>query len=164
MPIQFMTHCAIAQAPLVALLKSRRYAPAVAANSVTGFDGPSNLAHRRPIRQQALFLCPQFRVMAAVRGRPSGLPGSKFPVRQPAHSCHLKSFDGDSWQLHLNLEYRLMKHANALNPSSNSSRAAAHRAMAMSALHANSSLSTRLARYNQHMSKARTLENAGGAL
>ncbi|SED75293.1 hypothetical protein SAMN04490200_2299 [Pseudomonas proteolytica] len=57
-----------------------------------------------------------------------------------------------------------MKHANALNPSSNSSRAAAHRAMAMSALHANSSLSTRLARYNQHMSKARTLENAGGAL
>ena len=56
-----------------------------------------------------------------------------------------------------------MKHAPALNPSSNSSRAAAHRAMAMSALHANSSLATRLTRYNQHMSKARALEIAGGA-
>lgn len=52
---------------------------------------------------------------------------------------------------------------HALNPSSNSSRAAAHRAMAMSALHANSSLSTRLTRYNKHMSKARALENIGGA-
>lgn len=51
---------------------------------------------------------------------------------------------------------------HALKPSSNSSRAAAHRAMAMSALHANSSLSTRLTRYNQHMSKARALESAGG--
>ena len=27
--------------------------------------------------------------MAAVRGRPSGLPGGVFPVRQPACSCHL---------------------------------------------------------------------------
>ena len=52
---------------------------------------------------------------------------------------------------------------HALNPSSITSRAAAHRAMAMSALRANSSLSTRLTRYNQHMSKARALESAGGA-
>ncbi|WP_150806065.1 hypothetical protein [Pseudomonas fluorescens] len=26
--------------------------------------------------------------MAAVRGRPSGLPVFSVPVRQPAHSCH----------------------------------------------------------------------------
>ena len=50
---------------------------------------------------------------------------------------------------------------HALNPFKN--RAAAHRAMALAALHANSSLATRLARYNAHMSKARTLESAGGA-
>lgn len=49
----------------------------------------------------------------------------------------------------------------ALNPPK--IRAAAHRAMALAALHANSSLSTRLARYNQHMSKARALEAKGGA-
>ncbi|WP_339498090.1 hypothetical protein [Pseudomonas silesiensis] len=42
-------------------------------------------------------------------------------------------------------------------------RAAAHRAMALAALHANSSLATRLARYNAHMAKARTLQAAGGA-
>jgi 5-enolpyruvylshikimate-3-phosphate synthase len=42
-------------------------------------------------------------------------------------------------------------------------RAAAHRAMALAALHANSSLATRLARYNDHMAKARALEATGGA-
>ena len=42
-------------------------------------------------------------------------------------------------------------------------RAAAHRAMALAALHANSSLATRLTRYNTHMAKARALEAAGGA-
>ena len=49
----------------------------------------------------------------------------------------------------------------ALNPSK--FRAAAHRAMALAALHANSSLATRLARYNDHMAKARALETAGRA-
>ena len=48
-----------------------------------------------------------------------------------------------------------------LNPSK--FRAAAHRAMALAALHANSSLATRLARFNNHMAKARALETAGGA-
>jgi hypothetical protein len=51
-----------------------------------------------------------------------------------------------------------MKHA--LNPSK--FRAAAHRAMALAALHANSSLATRIARYNAHMVKARALEATGG--
>lgn len=101
MPPQSMTSCVIAQASRIAPIKSRRYAPSVAANSVTGFGDPIYLAHRRPIRQQALFLCLPFRVMAAVCGRPSGLPGSKFPVRQPAHSCHPKSFGDDQWQLQL---------------------------------------------------------------
>ncbi len=50
---------------------------------------------------------------------------------------------------------------HTLNPSK--FRATAHRAMALAALHANSSLATRLTRYNAHMVKARELENAGGA-
>ncbi|MEA9997194.1 hypothetical protein QN382_03530 [Pseudomonas sp. 10B1] len=37
-------------------------------------------------------------------------------------------------------------------------KANAHRAMAMSALHKNSSLSVRLKRYNAHMQTARSLE------
>jgi hypothetical protein len=46
---------------------------------------------------------------------------------------------------------------NALNPSK--IRAAAHRAMAMAALRANSSISVRLRRYNHHMDVARNLES-----
>lgn len=49
---------------------------------------------------------------------------------------------------------------HALNPSK--IRAAAHRAMALAALHTNSSLSTRIARYNLHMSKARAHAAKGG--
>ncbi|RRV44098.1 hypothetical protein EGJ09_18445 [Pseudomonas sp. p106] len=37
-------------------------------------------------RLQALCVCPQLRAIAAVRGRTSGLPGSKFPVRRSAYS------------------------------------------------------------------------------
>ncbi|MNN91326.1 hypothetical protein D3C81_2094270 [compost metagenome] len=55
-----------------------------------------------------------------------------------------------------------MMHSHALNPSARSIRAAAHKAMALAALRANSSLSTRLARYNNHMAKARALEAVGG--
>ncbi len=50
------------------------------------------------------------------------------------------------------------------NPSATPSKAAAHRAMAIAALHADSSLSVRLKRYNAAMAKARALEAAGGAL
>lgn len=47
------------------------------------------------------------------------------------------------------------------NPSAVRARAAAHRQMALSALHADSSLSTRLRRYNAHMAIARDLEAQG---
>lgn len=43
-----------------------------------------------------------------------------------------------------------------LNPSKN--RALAHRRMALAALHADSSLSVRLSRYNHHIHIARQLE------
>ncbi|MBL3873558.1 hypothetical protein EGV01_16105 [Pseudomonas syringae pv. theae] len=41
-------------------------------------------------------------------------------------------------------------------------RALAHRRMALSALHADSSLATRLKRYNHHMDIVRALEAQGG--
>lgn len=52
---------------------------------------------------------------------------------------------------------------HAKNPSATSGKAAAHRAMAIAALHADSSLSVRLKRYNAAMAKARALEAQGGA-
>lgn len=44
------------------------------------------------------------------------------------------------------------------NPYTVKDRIAAHKAMAIAALHADSSLSTRLNRYNEHMERARSLE------
>ncbi len=41
-------------------------------------------------------------------------------------------------------------------------RAAAHRSMALAALRADTSLRTRLTRYQHHISKARALEAVGG--
>jgi hypothetical protein len=43
-------------------------------------------------------------------------------------------------------------------------RAAAHRRMAFAALHADSSLRTRLSRYQHHINQARALEAVGGAV
>ncbi|NNA97562.1 hypothetical protein [Pseudomonas gessardii] len=59
-----------------------------------------------------------------------------------------------------------MRHILTLNPSTASARnkAAAHRAMAIAALHADSSLSVRLKRYNSQMEKARQLDAIGGAV
>jgi hypothetical protein len=51
-----------------------------------------------------------------------------------------------------------MKQYPTRNPSALRERAQAHRALALSALRADSSLSVRLARYNAAMSKARALE------
>lgn len=49
---------------------------------------------------------------------------------------------------------------HALNPSK--IRLAAHKAMALAALRAHSSLAVRLRRYNHHMTIVRTLEAQGG--
>lgn len=46
---------------------------------------------------------------------------------------------------------------HTLNPTALRKRAAAHRAMAIAALHADSALSVRLKRYNVAMTKARAL-------
>jgi len=55
-----------------------------------------------------------------------------------------------------------MKPVQALSTWARRRRAAAHRAMAFSALRANSSLSTRVSRYRHHMQQARALEAQGG--
>jgi hypothetical protein len=53
-----------------------------------------------------------------------------------------------------------MQHPCTCKLSTTSSHSAAFRAIAFAALHADSSLSVRLARYNAAMAKARTLETA----
>ena len=56
------------------------YRSPVAAKSANGFGDPSS--YRRtgaPITIAGAFFVPAFRLMVAVRGRPSGLPGSCMP-------------------------------------------------------------------------------------
>lgn len=49
-------------------------------------------------------------------------------------------------------------HNNTRNPFTLSSRIAAHKAMAIAAMFADSSAATRLKRYRHHMGRARSLE------
>ena len=53
---------------------------------------------------------------------------------------------------------------DARNPSAIRERASAHRAMAIAALHSDSSLSVRLKRYNRHMAIARSLDETAAHL
>ena len=96
--------------------------------------------------------------MAAVCGQTSVWPGANFPGIPTPHMAATQSRRKDRGSSQNDMG---APHMHALNPLKN--RAAAHRAMALAALHANSSLATRLARYNAHMSKARALESAGSA-
>ncbi|MEG0245491.1 MAG: hypothetical protein RR726_23965 [Pseudomonas sp.] len=116
-------------------------------------------AHRRPHYDCRRFFCARIPILwwlCVGDLRVCRVPFPRFAnLRTAATLIRLATISGSSYtekELHL---------MHALNPSK--IRAAAHRAMALAALHANSSLATRLARYNAHMSKARALEAAGGA-
>lgn len=90
-----------------------------------------------------------------------GSAGFQFPrfanLRTAASNDRLATVGGSSI---IEIGATPMRSILTLNPSK--ARAAAHKAMAFAALHANSSLSVRLARYRAHMTKARSLE-VGGA-
>lgn len=160
MPTQFMLLRKNAQDfHTVALLKSGRYSLAVAAKSATGFDGPTNPRRTgAPITIAGAFFVPAHPVYGGCAQDTFGCAGfldsRSVNLRTAATLIRLTASRGSS-------QIKELRHMHTLNPFKN--RAAAHRAMALAALHANSSLATRLARYNTHMSKARSLESAGGA-
>lgn len=143
----------------VALSKNGRYSLAVAANSATGCRNPQR--YRRTSAQftiAGVFFRLQSSVMAAVCGQASAWPGSCISGIPTPHIAATQSRRKDRGSSQKDMG---APHMHAINPSK--IRASAHRAMALAALHANSSLATRLSRYNAHMSKARALEAAGGA-
>lgn len=142
------------------ILRRPGYRERVTAKSVTGFGDPTT--RRRTSAQittaSAFFVpaVPCYGGCAWETERSAGVPFG--PVRQPAHSC-LPSFGDVGGSSNYQTELHLM--IPTRNPSAIRARAAAHRQMAMSALHADSSLSTRLRRYNAHMAIARDLEAQG---
>lgn len=159
MPNQCISLPANLQASLVvARRKTERYALAVAANSATGFSGPS--LRRRTgatISIAGAFFVPALLRYGGCARETFGSAG--FLLTRSANPCiaathiRLAAIRGSFY-------LRRSSTMHALNPSK--IRAAAHRAMARAALHANSSLRSRLARYNSHMEKARALEATGG--
>lgn len=145
----------------IASTRPRMYLHSVAANSANGRRNPGKdkgaTAPRSRLR--ALFFCSQSRVMAAVCGQASAWLGSFVPsIPTPCTAATIsRRKDGGS---SIDKGATPMRYTLTLNPSK--ARAAAYKAMALSALHSNSSLSVRLKRYNSHMTKARCLE-VGGA-
>lgn len=143
----------------VASSRGRRYGLPVAANSAIGLGRSRNVRRNSaPITIAGAFFVPVVTCYGGLRGDTFGCAGfltsrSANPA-QPATLIRLAANGGSSSTLGATP-------MPTLSPSA--IRAFAHRRMALSALRANSSLSVRLARYNSHMTIARSLESAGGA-
>lgn len=141
-------------------------------NPLAGLGGPNinrRISAPQTMREQAQFFCLNFacRFMAAVRRTPQGVPA---PVDRSANLCTAVSnaclaASGDGSDIStgtITMHLPVLRLSCALNPSK-IHRAKAHRAMALAALKSDSSLQTRIDRYNHHMSKARQIENTEGA-
>ncbi len=124
------------------------YASTAGAKSSAGFGSP-NESRRTSAFPDGAFFVPLWRLCVGGFGLPVSLiPGLPTCVQSPPL---FGSSGGDS----MNQGVLPMKLFPTRNPSA---RAAAHRAMAKSALFSDSSAAVRLKRYNSHIEKARALE------
>lgn len=149
--------------PLLASTHQPRYCLPVTANSVASFDRLK--LKRRTSAAQANSR--RFFVPAVLYGGCAwgalALAGFLFDQSVNLRIAATQSFDSERGSSNI------QKGATPMTPLSlpitaqiNRARSAAHKAMAYAALRSNSSLNVRLARYNNHMNKARAI--AGGAL
>lgn len=161
-------------APILHCMQKLAYACAAGVNPSAVELGRSRHNSRRTCasqhtREKALFLCLSFLrcAMAGYVGTPSGVHRPRAVSANPAYSVTnpFLAESGDSSDNTLGtitMHLPLLRLKSALSPSV-ISRAKAHRAMALAALRSDSSLKSRLSRYNAHIAKARQLENVGGA-
>lgn len=135
-----------------------RYIDHVAANSATGCGSPT-ISRRTAPRKR--FFCAHFMVGCAWEAfEPAGFLDAGLP--HPRTARH-QSCGSDTASPSQQSRVPTMKKLSLpIAAKIKRGRIAAHKAMAYAALHADSSLSTRLNRYNNHMDKARAI--AGGAL
>ncbi|WP_433741551.1 hypothetical protein [Pseudomonas putida] len=137
----------------------RMYRPPVAVNPATGIGVLNSKADTPPI---ARFFCVRSTAMPLWAGRVGSIRAQQpLDCHANLHGSALHDWRHGSGVLDRNPRHTTMttRHILTLNPSK--ARAAFHRACAMAALHADSSLSVRLKRYNTQMAIARTLETAG---
>lgn len=129
----------------------RVYSFAVAANSATGLGNPiSKRRNSAPITIAGAFFTPAVLNYGGCAWETFGSAGillPRFTNLRTAATHSLGNERGSS-------SAKGAPPMHALNPSARSIRVAAHKAMAFAALRANSSLSTRLKRYNHHMQLA----------
>lgn len=144
----------------VAKFAQRRYGSPIAANSASGLGG-LNCTRRNsaPITIAGAFFVPAFSCYGGLRKSTLGCAGllvrrSANPVQSATLICLAADSGGSSVQGASPMKYAL---------TSSKIRALAHRRMALCALRADSSLSVRLKRYNDHMTIVRALEVQGGA-
>lgn len=138
-----------------------RYGSPVTVNPVAGFDGPiKQKAHKRPKTIAGAIFSPAMSLYGGCAWGTFGCAGFLLPrsvnPRTAATPIRLTANRGSSPAKGA----PPMKHDHARNPSALRERASAHRAMAVAALHSDSSLSVRLKRYNRHMAIARSLEDS----
>lgn len=146
----------------LALRRLTRYSPPVAANPATGFGDP--ISNRRTGAHTTIagaFFVPAMPCYGGRAWETFGSAGFLLPrfanLRTAATHNRLATVCGSSSPV------TGATPMHALNPSALQSHIAALKARAIAALHANSSLSVRLARYNAAMARARALEANGGA-
>lgn len=153
---------------LLPILQKLAYDLAAGTKTPAGLGGPNTsrrTSAHHPIA--GAFFVPAVRVMAAVRGTPKGVP---VPGIRSANlrtvvtlTCLAASGDDSHNIPGIDTMHRpLLRLKSALSPSV-IARAKAHRAMAKHALQSDTSLKTRVERYNHHMQRARALESKGGA-
>lgn len=168
MPAQFMPLRKNAQdLPTVALLKSRRYSFVVAANSATGFDGPTNPRRTgAPITIAGAFFVPAHPVYGGCAQDTFGCAGfldsrSANPRTAATLSC-FAAIGGSSSNQGASPVLNLLF---SLTPPEIQNKIERHRARAVAQLKSQSSLKVRHQRYNAEMARARFFEAmlAGGA-
>jgi hypothetical protein len=134
------------------------YSSPVAAKSATGFGDSIKLAHKCPSNTKAgAFFMP---VASRYDGRmweTSGSAGCQLSRFANLRTAVTHSFGDERGSSKPKVGASPMQSIRNL-------RAAAHRRMAFTALHADSSLKTRLARYQHHINQARVLEAVGVAV
>ena len=143
--------------PSVAKFAHRRYGAPVAANSATRVWSLENAKGAQASYPKAdAFFMSAISCYGGCVWDAFGRAGFLLPRLTNLHTVRLHSFGhegGDS----LAKGALPMQFSRTQDPSATSGKAAAHRAMAIAALHADSSLSVRLNRYRHHMDRARAL-------
>ncbi len=143
--------------PTVANQLRPAYSLSVVTLLATGRENPNHkLAHMRPKTIAGAFFVPAVPLYGGRAWAGFGLAGCQLARFLTPRTAAAQSREKDGGSSKTQVGAPPMQSIRTI-------RAAAHRRMAFAALHADSSLSTRLARYTHHITKARALEAVGGA-